>query len=349
MVWDTYDERTVNLANPKDVAVIRSFLKKFDLSFDETVEYTMALYEKGTIVATGSFMGEVLRNIAVDETLQGTGLTAAVLSHLIREAGHRGIYHYFIYTRPDKAHLFSALGFTELARAEPYAALLESGVGSIREYCDRLKEQTRNLPKIRRAGIVVNCNPFTLGHQALIKRAAEENEGVIVFVVSEERSLFPFEDRIRLVREGLAELKNVVVVPGGKYIISAATFPSYFTRGEEVILAQTRLDASLFASQIAPPLGIKVRYVGEEPYCPVTSAYNRALLDILPEKGIMVRTVSRTAVDGEIVSASKVRNLIRQENWEQIRAMVPKTTYDYLFSEKAAPVIERIKKSQSRH
>lgn len=349
MAWDTFEERTVNLANPKEVAVIRDFLKKFDLSFDETVEYTMALYENGTILATGSFLGEVLRNIAVNETLQGKGLTATVLSHLMREASRRGVYHYFIYTRPDKAHLFSALGFSELARAEPYAVLLESGAGSVNEYCNTLKEQTKHLPQEKRAGIVVNCNPFTLGHKALIKQATDENEGVIVFVVSEDRSLFPFEDRISLVKEGLAELTNVVVVPGGKYIISAATFPSYFTRGEEVVLAQTRLDATLFASHIAPSLGIKARYVGEEPYCPVTSLYNQALLDVLPKKGITVRIASRTAVDGEIVSASKVRDLIRQENWEKIRTMVPKTTYDYLLSEKAVPIIERIKKSQSRH
>jgi [citrate (pro-3S)-lyase] ligase len=271
-----------------------------------------------------------------------------ILSELMQELARRGVMHYFIFTLPSKAHLFTNLGFNEIARAEPYAALLESGLGSIKTYCDSVAREAAHLPE-KRAAIVVNCNPFTKGHQALIKIASTENDSVIVFVVSEDRSLFPFEDRLKLVRAGVADLENVVVVPAGKYIVSSATFPTYFTRKEDRVAAQTRLDISLFATRIAPALGICARYVGEEPYCPVTESYNRAMREIFPGYGIELHVMPRIMVDGEYVSASKVRTMIRLGEWERLKAMLPEVTFEYLMAEENSHVIERIRNSDCRH
>lgn len=348
-MWEGFEERTIQLHNEQQVREVREFLSRFDLTFSPAVDYTVALYQKDKIVATGSLGGEVLRNIAVDESLQGEGLTPKVVSHLLQVAARRGIHHYFIYTKPDKAHLFAALGFSEIARVEPYAALLEGGLGSIGQYCRTLSAKVAALPLGSRAGLVVNCNPFTLGHLAVIEKAAAENDSVVVLVVSEDRSLFPFAVRLRLVQEGVAHLKNVIVLPAGKYIISAATFPDYFTRGEDTMLAQTRLDATVFGKHIAPALGINVRYVGDEPYCQVTACYNQALQEVLPTHGIEVRQMERVTVDGIAVSASRVRELIRAEDWERLRTLVPETTYRYLLSPEAAEVICHIRESQSRH
>ena len=300
-------------------------------------------------MATGSFAGKEIRNVAVSTALQGEGLLARVVSHLLHEMASRGRYHYFVFTKPESAAQFVGIGFTEIARVEPYVALLEMGIFSVNEYCRELQLQTQHLPEKRRAAIVVNCNPFTHGHREVIARAAAENQAVIVFVVTADLSLFPFDVRFRLVREGVRDLPNVAVVAGGDYIISSATFPAYFTRGETTVLAQTRLDATVFGRHIAPALGIGVRYVGEEPYCGVTSEYNSALAQILPALGIEVKIIPRLATGGEIISASKVREMIRAEDWEAIACMVPDATYQYLRSEEARPVLERIRDSSSRH
>ncbi len=302
----------------------------------------------GKLVGTGSFAGEVLRNIAVDETLQGEGLTAAILSALMQELARRGVLHYFIFTRPGKAHLFANLGFTEIASAQPYAALLESGLGSIDDYCRAVATKAAPLPK-KRAAIVVNANPFTNGHLALVRRAAAEQGGVILFVVREDRSLFPFADRLRLVTEGVADMPGVVVVSGDRYIISAATFPSYFTREEDRVLAQASLDITLFAEKIAPKLDICARYVGEEPYCPVTRAYNQVMLDILPRHGVQVQVMPRLALGHEAISASTVRDLIRQNRMGQLADLVPPTTLSYLLAKENEGILERIRSSSSRH
>lgn len=339
----------VNLGNGREVEEVRRFLRQFDLGYDGDVDYTLAVYRGGDIVGTGSFSGKVLRNIAIRQDRQGEGLTATLVSMLMAEQGRRGIYHYFVYTRPASASMFTGLGFTEIARAEPYAAVLECGLGSVGKFCDEVTRQTAHLPAGKRAALVVNCNPFTLGHRAVIEQAACESDAVIVFVVSEDRSLFPFVDRIALIRAGVGDLANVAVVPGSDYIISAATFPAYFTRGEEVVAAQTRLDATLFASRIAPALGITRRYVGEEPYCQVTAAYNQALTDILPRYGVTVRVVERRRAEGEIISAATVREMIRNDDWHGIQRLVPTSTYAYLRSEQARPILEKIYQSYSRH
>ena len=347
-MFEGYEIEIVDLKNSRSFEEIRQFLADFDLTFDSDVEYTVNLRASDKLVGTGSFAGEVLRNIAVDETLQGSGLTATLVSHLMQEAARRGRMHYFIFTRPAKAWLFESLGFREIARVEPYVALLETGIGSIESFCQDIERQTAHI-KGARAAVVVNCNPFTKGHRALIERAATESEAVLVFVVSEDRSLFPFADRLKLVKEGVADLSNVAVFPAGPYIISAATFPTYFTRDEDKVVAQTRLDIAVFATRIAPALGIKARYVGEEPYCAVTRSYNQAMLDILPRHGVAVKMIHRVEADGDIISASKVREMIRQGNWAGIRKVVPESTYRYLTSDAAKEILEKIRRSDSRH
>jgi [citrate (pro-3S)-lyase] ligase len=138
-------------------------------------------------------------------------------------------------------------------------------------------------------------------------------------------------------------------LPGGKYIVSAATFPGYFTRGSETVTAQTSLDAMIFAEKIAPALAITSRYVGDEPYCLVTRAYNEALSEILPQHGIAVNIMERIAIEGEPVSASRVRKLISENKWDEIRKLVPESTYNYLKSADAAPIIDKVIHNKARH
>ncbi|MCX8013879.1 MAG: hypothetical protein N3A02_06275, partial [Rectinema sp.] len=152
------------------------------------------------------------------------------------------------------------------------------------------------------------------------------------------------------VQRGVAQLPNVAVVETSIYMVPAATFPTYFTREEALATAQAHLDIALFASRVAPPLQITARYVGEEPYCPVTEAYNQAMRDILPVRGIQLKIIPRvTTSSGRIISASTVRECIRQDDWESLRELVPDTTWEYLRSPRATDIILKIKKSKSRH
>lgn len=179
--------------------------------------------------------------------------------------------------------------------------------------------------------IVMNCNPFTLGHRYLIEQSAAKVERLFVFVVEEDKSIFPFADRIELVRKGTADLPNVVVLPSGKFIISSLTFIDYFGKSElQDQVIDPSMDVEIFGQYIAPTLGITVRFAGEEPLDNVTRQYNDAMARILPQYGVAFEVIPRKRLEGEVISASRVRKLLEEKDFDAIAGMVPETTWEYV-------------------
>lgn len=197
------------------------------------------------------------------------------------------------------------------------------------EYLKSIEEFIPKRPKI--GSIVMNCNPFTLGHRYLIEQSAAKVEKLFVFVVEEDKSIFPFADRIELVRKGTADLKNVVVLPSGKFMISALTFTDYFGKSEiQDRIIDPSMDVNIFGEYIAPAVGINIRFAGEEPLDNVTKQYNETMARILPKYGVDFEVIPRKEFDGEVISASRVRKLLETGDFEAISHIVPKTTLDYL-------------------
>lgn len=341
--------RRVDLQNEAERARVASFLKDgFDLGFDEDTEATLVLEKGGELLATASFAGSVIKQVAIDESLRGQGWASPLLEKLIQEMVARRRLHLFVFTKPGMTDIFTSMGFKKVAGLFTEAVLLEWGAGGIERYKKELGAyRTGGAGNV--SALVVNCNPFTKGHRHLVETASRESDGVYVFVVETDKSLFPFEKRFELVKKGTQDLKNVTVLPGGPYIISPATFPAYFTREEDLARVQTELDAEIFAEHIAPALHIGARYVGTEPYCAVTRAYNEALGKILNLYHMDLRILRRFELGGRIVSASAVRQALREGDMETVKSMVPQTTWEYLASKEAEDVIEKIRRNQSRH
>lgn len=179
--------------------------------------------------------------------------------------------------------------------------------------------------------IVMNCNPMTNGHLYLIDAARKMVDLLYIFIVEEDKSDFKFRDRLTLVKNETSQMENVAVVPSGKYVLSFMTMPLYFHKQEK---RQALLDASndlrLFGNYIAPELGITMRFVGEEPIDMVTRQYNEAMKNMLPMYGVSVTEIPRLQQDGKIVSASMVRDYLKEGNMEQIKNIVPQGVYEYL-------------------
>ncbi|MCD8372234.1 MAG: hypothetical protein LUD27_02910 [Clostridia bacterium] len=177
----------------------------------------------------------------------------------------------------------------------------------------------------------MNCNPFTLGHKYLVEYAASKCAHLFIFVVEEDKSVFPFADRIELVRKGTSHLQNVTVLPSGKFIISQLTFEEYFVKSSiQDTTIDPSMDVELFATQIAPELGITVRFAGEEPLDKVTMQYNNSMRQILPKYGIEFEEIPRKEFDGGVISASRVRACLKDNDFETISKIVPSTTLEYL-------------------
>lgn len=315
---------------------------KCGLTMTGPVDFTIGVFDDDRLIATGSLVGDMIQMVAVDPAFQGEDLSARVVTLLIKHAFDKGIHALSLFTKPDKVNHFVPLGFNLVANAKPYTALLEWGRPGIAEYLKTIRAMAGE-PKAITSAIVMNCNPFTLGHRFLIETASRASDKVIVIVVQEDLSVFPFAVRERLIKAGTADLPNVVVIPGGRYTVSSLTFPSYFTRDTQLAHAQTAIDVEIFRRHFVPALGITRRYIGTEPFSPVTEIFNQAMKERLIPAGVEVIEINRTEKANQAISASRVRALLVEGKFEQVRDLVPPTTYQYLVSEEAVPVIERLK------
>ena len=327
------------------IAIIDNLLFKEGIRRDPNLDYICAMFDSSNhIIATGSCFFNTLRCFAVDSKHQGEGLLAEILSHLINIQFQRGNTHLFLYTKPSTASLFASLGFYEITRINNSLVFMENRRNGFSEYINHFKN-------VRKTGlsaaVVMNANPFTLGHQYLIEEASLKCDALHVFVLSEDISLIPFSVRKKLVIEGCSHLNNVYIHDSGPYIISNATFPSYFLKNEASVIANhAHLDISVFA-RIAASMNISDRFVGDEPNSIVTDIYNSLLVKELPEYGITCHVIPRKKLNDTVISASSVRLCLKNNDFNAMKKLVPDTTYNYFISDKAKPVIDAIRSSEN--
>ena len=228
------------------------------------------------------------------------------------------------------------MGFYPLVEVPELVVLMENSPVAIEKYCDRLRGQRRPGQKI--GGIVLNANPFTLGHRYLVEQAAAACDWLHVFVVREDASLFSYADRLALVAAGVKHIGNMTLHPGSDYIISRATFPGYFLKEKTTIdRSWAAIDLLLFREYIAPALLINHRYVGTEPFDAVTNDYNADMKHWLQQApsaapAITVIEIPRKSIHGKAISASDVRRLLAQRDFSKIKELVPATTLQFLES-----------------
>ena len=309
------------------VNIWNSFLAKAGLSPEGDAQQTVLVWDDGQLVATGSRTGNLLKYIAVDSARQGEGLLAKVLTALRQEAFREGHAKLFLYTKPVNEPLFADLMFYPVAQTGD-VLLMEDRKDGIGQFI-------RQLPAARHAGkvgaAVMNCDPFTLGHRYLAETAAKSCDHLYIFVLSEDKGHFSPDDRLEMVRRGTEHLKNVTVLPTGPYLISSATFPTYFLKNrDQADQIHCQLDVEIFTRHFAPAFSITTRYVGTEPLSPLTSQYNEILKTQLPPRGIQVEEIPRLALESTPVSASAVRAALTAKDRQTVQSLVPHTTFAYL-------------------
>lgn len=189
----------------------------------------------------------------------------------------------------------------------------------------------------QRGIIIMNCNPFTLGHRYLIEQAAQQVQTLYILVVREDCSMFSYDERKAMIVRGVAHINNVVVCDGSEYSISATTFPTYFLKClSDASDTQMTLDIDLYRRHIAPALGATVRFVGTEPDDPLTRRYNELMKSMLPD----VREVARLEKSGVVVSASRVRKAIVENHLALAARLVPPTTVPYIVAHLATRALK---------
>lgn len=356
--------QTLNPTTPRQRQRIEAFLKRNGLRFDDMHYYAAVTDDDGEMIAGGGLKGNVIKCVAVDDAHKGEAIANTLISHLIAHANEEGHSNVMLFTKPKNRQLFESLSFRLLAEA-PEAVLMETGIGGICNTVEQLKkikkegevckennqeckkEEKTNLTITTpqplttttplRGVVVMNCNPFTLGHRYLIEQAAKQVERLFVMVVREDCSLFAYAERKAMVEQGVAHLKNVTVIDGSEYAISQATFPTYFLkRLDDAADTQMLLDLDLFRRHIAPALGATVRFVGTEPTDQLTRRYNQLMHEVLAD----VRETARLEKKGNAVSASRVRKAMEQGDMSTIRQLVPPTTLPYIIAHLATQALQ---------
>ena len=351
---------------------VERFLETNQLRLDEVDYYAIVTEPDGDeILAGGGLQGDIIKCIAVSEQLRDAHLSNRLISHLISEAAQRGHHSVKVFTKPQNRQVFESLGFRLVGEA-PLAILMENGHG-MEDYKKYLQDislatlpsplSTIHSPLSTKTGVIVmNANPFTLGHKYLIEKAAAEVDHLFIIPVKEERSLFPYAERKAMIEQSLSTLrstrrgafvakrrknsplstKNGAVLSGSDYAISAATFPTYFLKQlSDAADTQMLLDIDIFCRHIAPALGATVRFVGSEPSDALTRRYNELLAEQLPKHGLRLKEIPRLQTEQAPISATTVRSLMAQGMFVEATKLVPPTTIPYLLAHLACDALQQ--------
>ena len=330
---DQISELPLSLASVRNK--VKAFLEANGLRFDGLDRYFAICSEQGEICAGAGTLGNIIKAVAINEKYRSEGLLAPIVSHISASLMIEGADNIFIFTAPDKIPTFRSLAFHEVG-CGPNAAMLESDPRGIKNFTDSL----RSIPRAQRNGVIVmNCNPFTLGHLYLVEQAAERVDHLTILLVAEDKSDFTLKNRLVMVKNGTAHIKNVIIATAGPYQISSATFPSYFLKdlskaAEEQIL----LDLDIFNRHIAPALSATVRFAGTEPSDPLTARYNQLMRQHLK---IDFEELPRLEIDGEPVSASNVRKLLSEGKLAKALKLLPPASQPFILAKAATLALTR--------
>ena len=305
----------------------------------ETMDVYYTLQNKDDVIQAGAGLsGDVIKCVAVAPEARSEGLVAPLVSHILSQRGSGNLK---VFTKPENEAVFASLGFHVIARA-PLAILMENGRG-LEAYCDYLRASCPAPTGHLSTGVVVmNANPFTLGHQYLLEQAVAQVDRLVVIPVREDVSTFPYTERLAMIKAGAPA--GVMVVDGSEYQISAATFPTYFLKDlSDAAETQMRLDLDLFARHIVPVLGATVRFVGTEPEDPLTARYNALMQELLPIPVVEIPRLETSgqvwgdgsscpALTGHPISAGTVRQALSQGHYTQAAALCPASSRPYLMA-----------------
>lgn len=347
---------------PRQRRQIEMFLHTNGLRYDD-VDYYAAIVDESSdeMIAGGGLKGSVIKCVAVADGHKGEAVANVIISHLIAKANAEGCQCVKLYTKPDNRQLFESLSFRLIAES-PNAILMETGVGGIEKYSEELSVKSEELRvKSEELGvkseelkndesvvsnarkpigvIVMNANPFTLGHRFLVEQSSELVERLYVVVVREDCSMFSYNERKAMVSQGVRDIGNVVVVDGSDYAVSVATFPTYFLKQlSDATDTQIILDLDLYRRRIAPALGATIRFFGSEPTDPLTRRYNELMHKQLGEEH--VHEIQRKQQEGSAISASRVRKAMMEGClWDAIQ-LVPPTTIPYIIGHLASMALQ---------
>lgn len=192
------------------------------------------------------------------------------------------------------------------------------------------------------SAVVFNSNPLTIGGRYLAEIASRRCERVLLFVIQgktdsgshgnhEERVIeLPFETRFSMTKDALSDLKNVLVLPSGPYLIGRDDFPAGYLSGSlGAAHAHGFLDGKVFC-HICNALGIKSAFAGDEPRDEMSEIHLNTLRQTCAQSGIVLKVAERKRIGDKYISSSMVRKALISGDRETVEKLVPPQVLPYL-------------------
>lgn len=149
----------------------------------------------------------------------------------------------------------------------------------------------REAEDVKTGAFVMLCNPFTQESRHLIEEALKSVDRLYLFLVEDTKLQFSIDDRLRMTREGVSDLRSqITVIPAGKYI-----FPNKLSRSirqgkEDKDLMEW--DCIIWGEIVAEQLGIQYRFIAKDTNHSGMEKYHAVIQRILPRFGVEVIEVS---------------------------------------------------------
>lgn len=307
-----------------EINKVKEFLASFNLRYEENIDKTLYIEENDKIIATISKSKDIIKCLAISSSYQSENLSSVLVSKMLEKMREENIYSYMVFTKAIYENTFINLGFKKLVSTSN-TVMLEGGIDSIDDAINKMKVKINAefgpiTSDVKVGAVVMNANPVTLGHQYLIESSVLENDLTLVFVVEEDDQFFNFESRYSLVYLTCKKYENVVVLPASKYIVSKNTFPTYFLDKDVVDSELTLVDALIFKNYFMEKLNISKRYIGSEVKDKMND-YNNTLKTILGDSIVLKE---RITLDDTTISASHVRNLLKEGNVDEALNYIPR-------------------------
>lgn len=241
---------------------VEAFLRENGLRMEELDHYYACTSPDGSILAGAGIKADIIKCVAVAPSARSEGFMLPLLSRVVSDAAAKGVLNLKVFTKPENREIFESIGFKVLASA-PKAVLMENGRG-LEKYCEYLHSQRK--PDARICGVIVmNANPFTLGHKYLIEKALEQVDHLFVIPVKEDASAFPYPERLAMIRAASA-------LPCPKNQFSSANANPAHADAVSASRVRAAIEAGDYASAAA--------------LCPVTT--HPYLLAALAERALMM-------------------------------------------------------------
>ena len=303
--------------------LVKEFLLKNDLYYEETIDKTLYLKENDSIIGTISKENNIIKCFAIDQNYRGENIANTLISAMINLLYQENTNHVMVYTKRLYQDLFISFGFSLIINTD-IISILEYGITNINKEIESIRKNIENKFDINIFdyninSIVINANPITNGHMHLIEEALKTCDYLVVFLLEEDKSYYSFKERMTLSYISTLYLQNVIVLPSTKYIISNLTFPSYFLKEDNIRNKEwMTTDAFIFKKYFMKLLNIKYRYVGEENNG-VMKLYNNTLKEVL---GDNLKVIPRL----DNISASEVRKLVSAGKIDEAIRYIPHQT-----------------------